>query len=326
MTGYPESVRETGEVEGGAAGSTTVSVVIPTVDRPELLLRAVRSALAQTHRPTEVIVVSDGGSDAGVAPLVGVDDDRLRVIRLPVSSNDAAATPRNVGISASSAEYVALLDDDDEWLPDKLSAQLDRLRGRVGGPTVVSSRVERRTPTETMLWPRRPILAGERVAQYLFVRNEPGEGWLPTPTLLLPRALAIEVPFATGMKQHEDIDWLLRLEAQGALFDVVMETLAIVHVGESSTSLSASARWRDSLTWAAERKGELGARAYSAFCLTEVSRVARDRPSVRAFVTILLAAVRGAPRVRDLVQFLLSWTIPRTWWQYVHRVRKARKR
>ena len=323
MTVHGEPVSADGTESDANVATPTVSVIIPTVDRPDLLLRAVRSAFKQTHCPAEVIVVSDGGSDAGLAPLAALDDDRLRIIRLPVSSNDAAATPRNIGIAASSAEYIALLDDDDEWLPDKLSSQLDRALAKQDKPTVVSSRVERRTPTETMHWPRREIAPTETVADYLFVRNQPGEGWLPTPTLLLPRALAVKVPFGTGMKQHEDIDWLLRLEAHGASFEVVMDTLAIVHVGESPTSLSSSAIWRDSLAWAAQRKDRLGNRAYSAFCLTEVSRVARAQPSVEAFAAIFLAAVRGAPRARDLVQFLLSWVMPRGWWTYVHRLRSA---
>ena len=326
MTAYGEQLRSDGAGSRGRAGTPTVSVIIPTVDRPYLLLRAVRSAFAQTHQPAEVIVVSDGGSDAGLAPLAEFRDERLRVIRLPTSANDAAATPRNVGIAASSADYIALLDDDDEWLPDKLYSQLDRALARPHEPTVVSSRVERRTPTESVLWPRRAIGPRETVGEYLFIRSQPGEGWLPTPTLLLPRALAVEVPFGTGMKQHEDIDWLLRLEAHGASFEVVMEKLAIVHVGESPTSLSSSAVWRDSLAWAAQRKGRLGRCAYSAFCLTEVSRVARAKPSIAAFASILYAALRGTPRTRDVVQFLLAWTIPRRWWPYVHRLRGTRVR
>jgi GT2 family glycosyltransferase len=266
--------------------------------------------------------VSDGGTDEGVAPILAINDPLIRVIRLAESARDAAATARNVGIAAASGEFVALLDDDDEWFPNKLSEQLARATARGSGAMVVSSCVERETPSGTAVWPRRGINPQERVADYLFVRREPGEGWLPTPTLLFPRSLALEVPFGTGMKQHEDIDWLLRLEARGATFEVVMESLAIVHVGESTTSLSGSATWPNSLTWAKERKSLLGKRAYSAFCLTEVSRVARARPSLRAFVTIALASAQGAPRARDVMQFVVSWSVPRSWWAHIHRLRE----
>ena len=102
-----------------------VSAVIPTRGRPELLQRAVRSALAQTLRAIEVVVVIDGEDPATSLALKEWthQDGRLRVLALPASVGGSDA--RNRGVEAASGEWIAFLDDDDEWLPGKLQAQLD---------------------------------------------------------------------------------------------------------------------------------------------------------------------------------------------------------
>src|SRR4051794_35950317 len=99
-----------------------VSVVIPTCQRPELASRAVRSALAQTYADIEVIVVIDGPDPATTTALAGIGDDRIRVIALP--ERRKAPNARNVGARAARGRWTALLDDDDEWRPQKLAVQL----------------------------------------------------------------------------------------------------------------------------------------------------------------------------------------------------------
>jgi glycosyltransferase involved in cell wall biosynthesis len=105
-----------------------VSVIIPTWNRPELLRDALVSVLRQTEQDFEVLVVDDH-SEHGVAEKIVRDlgDRRIRFIRQPRHRGVGAA--RNVGIVRASAPYIAFLDDDDEWLPEKLSVQLRVLEG-----------------------------------------------------------------------------------------------------------------------------------------------------------------------------------------------------
>src|SRR4051812_33536788 len=103
-----------------------VSVVIPTRGRPDWAPRAVDQALSQTLRTIEVLVVVDGPDPATVEALARIGDPRLRVIELPESGGAPAA--RNVGVRHARADWVALLDDDDGWLPTKLAAQLELAR------------------------------------------------------------------------------------------------------------------------------------------------------------------------------------------------------
>ena len=101
-----------------------VSVVIPTHNRVDLLPRAIRSVQNQTIKDLEIIVVSDGSTD-GTDELMETlkkEDPRINYISYHPGHNGNYA--RNTGIKASKGEYVAFLDDDDEWLPAKLEEQL----------------------------------------------------------------------------------------------------------------------------------------------------------------------------------------------------------
>jgi glycosyltransferase involved in cell wall biosynthesis len=100
-----------------------ISVVLPTHNRAEYLALAVASALAQTESDIELIVVDDASTDSTPELLadLAVADKRIHVIRNNVSVGGAGA--RNAGIQASRGEWVAFLDDDDEWLPQKLERQ-----------------------------------------------------------------------------------------------------------------------------------------------------------------------------------------------------------
>jgi glycosyltransferase involved in cell wall biosynthesis len=102
-----------------------VSVVIPAHNAARTVRDAIRSALTQTVSDLEVVVVDDGSTDATAAEAQAVDDPRVRVISQP---NGGAASARNTGMGRAVGTYVALLDADDLWLPDKLERQLAALR------------------------------------------------------------------------------------------------------------------------------------------------------------------------------------------------------
>lgn len=101
---------------------TAVSVVIPTRDRRELLRTTLRSALEQRGVDHEIVVVDDGSSESGSVPRDQLDDPRVHTVRFERSRGVAAA--RNAGIERARGTWVAFLDDDDLWAPDKLAAQL----------------------------------------------------------------------------------------------------------------------------------------------------------------------------------------------------------
>lgn len=99
-----------------------ISVIIPVYNRAEKAEKAIESALGQSHPPSEVIVVDDGSSDDLGRRVKRLNDRRLRYVR---QENRGVSAARNLGIQSSSSEWLALLDSDDYWLPDKLKAQVE---------------------------------------------------------------------------------------------------------------------------------------------------------------------------------------------------------
>ncbi len=99
------------------SNSPQISVVIPTYNRARIVSKAIESVLAQTHPAAEIIVVDDGSKDDTRAVLAGYGD-RITAIS---QENGGLSAARNTGIRAARTEWVAFLDDDDEFTPDRLA-------------------------------------------------------------------------------------------------------------------------------------------------------------------------------------------------------------
>ena len=97
-----------------------VSVIIPTYNREKLISRAIESVLAQVYPVYEIIVVDDGSTDATKSVLAPFNGK----IKYIYQKNAGIAEARNRGIKESSGEYIAFLDSDDYWAPEKLAEQV----------------------------------------------------------------------------------------------------------------------------------------------------------------------------------------------------------
>ncbi|MDH3973179.1 MAG: glycosyltransferase [Deltaproteobacteria bacterium] len=99
-----------------------VSIVIPTFNRAHLLGLAINTVLSQTYRNFDLIIVDDASADNTEDIVNSFNDNRIRYCRHEKNRGGSAA--RNTGIKAARGEYIAFLDDDDEWLPRKLEQQV----------------------------------------------------------------------------------------------------------------------------------------------------------------------------------------------------------
>lgn len=104
----------------------TVSIILPTYNRPDYLREAVASAFAQTYDDWEMIIADDGSSDETRTYLRSIEDPRVMVLWLPHTGLPSIA--RNAAIRQARGQYLAFLDSDDLWRPTKLAMQLDALR------------------------------------------------------------------------------------------------------------------------------------------------------------------------------------------------------
>ena len=102
----------------------TVSAVIPAYNSGESIARAIESVLCQTYPADEIIVVDDGSTD-NTAEMVQSFGERVIFIR---QENAGASVARNTGIQAARFDWIAFLDADDEWVPEKLRLQVELLQ------------------------------------------------------------------------------------------------------------------------------------------------------------------------------------------------------
>lgn len=285
-----------------------ISVIIPTVRRPLLVMRAVNSVLAQSITDLEVVVVIDGTDPETAHTLGAVADGRLRLVQNARPLGSAGA--RNVGIEAARGEWVAFLDDDDEWLRDKLELQLAAARAE-GHCVIVSCLSYVATSLKRYIWPRRVYDNASPLGEYLFDRRSwfRGDVMLQCSSLLMPRWLSRELLFGPV---HDDWDMLLRAVGEkGIKIVTVSSPLVIHHTEDGRESLGASFDWRKSLQWADANRLLIGPRAYAGFCLTIISPQAAKSGDYSAFFTLLYQAFcHGAPRPIQLALYLAIWLIP----------------
>jgi glycosyltransferase involved in cell wall biosynthesis len=292
-----------------------VSVVIPTRGRPELLCRAVRSALAQTLADIEVVVVIDGFDSATGLRLRALqqEDERLHVVALKISVGGSDA--RNRGVDEARGEWIAFLDDDDEWFPTKLAAQFDAV-SRSSAPILIGTcRMIARTPGRDYVWPRRLPAGNEQIGEYLLARTSltRGEGYIQTSTFFVRRALMLSQPFKSGQLKHQDTEWVLRLALLPGIQVVFAdEVLAIHYIEEERATVSSKSDWRYSLEWLQRDRHLFTPRACAAFVLYQIAAEASDQGAWRAFPLLLREALfHGKCAPRGYAIFLAIWLLPR---------------
>lgn len=298
-----------------------VSVVIPTRNRPELVKRAVLSALAQSWATIEIIVVVDGRDEETIASLGSLHDSRLQVLALSESVGGAEA--RNVGIRAAHGNWVALLDDDDEWLPEKITSQMALARKIAREPLFIGSRFIERSERGDRILPRVDIGDGRHISEVLFCRDSPtsGTGYVQTSTWLISRDLLLEVPFTKGLKRNQDADWMIHaLSRPQVAFGVVFDPLVIFHDQETADRVSQKADWRFHYEWALANRQFFTRKALAFFLLTSAVQDAaamNESPSVILF--LLKESFRlGTPTPKSLFFFLYYWLVP---YKHLRRIR-----
>lgn len=100
-----------------------VSIITPVYNGQDFLERCIKSVLAQTYDNWELFLIDDGSSDNSVQVIEQyLEDDRIKILRN--ESNSGIPATRNKGIESSNGEFIALLDQDDEWFPEKLQQQI----------------------------------------------------------------------------------------------------------------------------------------------------------------------------------------------------------
>jgi glycosyltransferase involved in cell wall biosynthesis len=284
-----------------------VSVVIPTRNRPELVLRAVRSALGQTYKNIEIVVVVDGPDPRTVEILAQCDEPSLRIVELAQSLGGAEA--RNEGARAAKGEWIAFLDDDDEWLPTKIERQV-HAAVQSGNPlAIVTCKILLRSDGTDSVVPHHLPGPGQPMSEY--VLGAPRNGF-QTSSYFVSRALALLVPWTRNLKGLQDFDWFLRATSyEGATLTVVPEPLSVYYV-ESVDTITRKLSWTTCYAWGQQNRALMTPRAYSCF----LSRFCVDRARAQgAGLRVLLKLLYemlfvGRPDLLSVAMFFGYVSVP----------------
>jgi teichuronic acid biosynthesis glycosyltransferase TuaG len=230
-----------------------VSVVMPAHNSQGSLSESVQSVLAQAYKDWELIIVDDASRDEtlALARQFASDDPRIRV--LPLDQNVGVAEARNRGINAALGQYLAFLDSDDLWLPDKLQTQIDFMRSSGAG---FSFAQYRRIARDGSL--SNPVKVPRTVSYESLLRGN-SIGCL---TVAIDR---YQIPEISMPKiKHEDYVTWLKILKRGHVAYGIPKDLARYRVG--SSSVSSDKRRSASWTWNIYRRVEGLSLIKSAWC------------------------------------------------------------
>jgi len=240
------------------------SVVIPTYNREESILRTLDSCLAQTFADLEVVVVDDGSGDGTVAMLHGIEDPRLVVVQ---QENAGPAAARNHGVRVARGEHIAFLDSDDRWFPTFLASAAELLerspQAVVYGQIVVDRGVGR-----CWIKPDRALGPDEPIHDYLYVHG----GFIQTSTLVVPRALATRVAWDERIVYGDNDQFAIDLHATGAAFVMLPAPLVLYEDAIRGDALSQlpihgldSPKVTNFFAWMDGQRGRMSEAAWAGF-------------------------------------------------------------
>jgi len=206
-----------------------VSCIVPVFNGERYLGEALESILKQTYRSREVIVVDDGSTDA-TATVVDKFGEQVCYFKQP---NQGAAAARNLGFAAAKGEFVAFLDADDLWHPEKLARQMARFEAR---PALDYCFAHVQNFWES-------VEEQQKFADHRIAKPLPGYS---TCTLLTRRSLFATVgQFNTTISHADDTDWFLRASEIGAVMEMLSDVLLYRRLHHANISRVRAANSRD---------------------------------------------------------------------------------
>jgi glycosyltransferase involved in cell wall biosynthesis len=274
----------------------TVSVVIPCYNGERFLEETLISAVGQTHRPLEVIVVDDGSKDAS-AKLAQSFGPPVRVIRQP---NEGESVARNRGVNEAAGDWIAFLDADDAWMPEKTARQLAAL-----GPGDVACVSNVRFFGEANYDAPKWTLPPEQMCSIEYVCEL--NAFIPS-TLIVRRDINARFPDWT--KYGEDYVFTLEVCRRGtvAFVDEPLTRYRIHAKGQSSHPATLVRQDRTIRRWLADNEADLGVARVAAIrrrqleLLVERARTARHARKLEAVANVreYLKELAGTDRNVDI--------------------------
>jgi len=198
-----------------------VSVILPVYNGESFLAEAIQSVLNQTHRAIQLIVVDDGSTDRS-----GDIARAFTEVEYHRKENGGVARARNLGMTLARGEFIAFLDADDRWLPEKLSAQIAWLEAhRENGVVFAHQRFFVTDGTEPPEWLKESELAADHVA------------YVPGTILIRREVYECVGDFVTHLHHEDDTEWFIRAKDMGYGMSVMPTTVLLRRIHGSNLSM-----------------------------------------------------------------------------------------
>ena len=179
----------------------TISVIIPIYNRKRELKKAIESVLNQTYQQFEILVVDDFSNDNPEETINYFNDSRISYIRLQQKSNGNVA--RNAGIMAATGKFIAMLDSDDEWLPEHLERKLNYIRETDTDGVFGSVKIFKGEKFRIKV--SRSFKSGEKMVNYLL-----DGGFAQTSSHFYKTEMIKNVMYDESLHRHQDWDLCVR--------------------------------------------------------------------------------------------------------------------
>lgn len=207
-----------------------ISVVVPMYNRETTIERCLLSIINQTYKNIEVIVVDDGSQDNSVKVVEAVAEKDTRIKLFTMEKNSGVAAARNYGIQQVKGGYLAFLDSDDAWRPEKLEKQLKILQGK--GADAVFSSFLTNIGDKQMKW---PIATNGYISMNTLLN-----GNVISPTTVLGKSdIWKNIPFDCRLEMYED--WIQMLDVLEQGYRIYFFDEIVTDVYRQSNSISCDA-------------------------------------------------------------------------------------
>ncbi len=248
--------------------SPKVSVVIPVYNRSHLIHRTLDCLTKQRTSDFEVIIIDDCSDDSEqLVDVLKRYDGALKIHYHRHTTNQHGAAARNTGITMSTGEFIALLDSDDLWHPDKLKICTDYLTTH-SESSVVYSQIEVDEGRGLTNKPKVGKPQGTSVGDYLLYNF----GTIQTSSLFIRANVAKRVMFDPDLKRFQDYDFCLRLEEHGYEFDFIPEPLVTMTDDDIGNRISNSIELEPIEHWLNKIRNRVSRKAKATFIINRLVR------------------------------------------------------
>ncbi len=199
------------------------SVVVPTYDRARTIGRAIDSCLSQTFTDYEIVIVDDDKSSDDMEAAVAPYRDKCE-INLILDHKGKAAAARNTGVRLAKGRYIAFLDADDAWLPDKLEICHQRLSAEPDTLFYSQNYVDRGVG-KYWIKPNRGLGEGEDIFEYLFLHK----GWVHPTSIVVDADTARKCPFREDLSFGDDTQLAVDFWRNGTPIKMIEKPLTVYH-------------------------------------------------------------------------------------------------